>query len=199
MRFGSSFRSICLVACVTDARLIDAHSFCWMLVRLKMPSLPEPVIPLPQVLTGLCALETDLAPAETNTENAFATVKEKDFIRRDAEHRRLGRLAQEIAMKSEVKRLREAGYPCPEKAVQPVWDQPGYGFDILSCERDGNPRHIEVKAAHQSGERVSFFVQSMSGNKILKRRTIAFIWSSMLIRSTRLSVLLRKEEFRRII
>lgn len=40
-----------------DARLIDAHSFCWMLVRLKPPAAaPGPIIPLPKVVVGLQAV-----------------------------------------------------------------------------------------------------------------------------------------------
>lgn len=61
-------------------------------------------------------------------------------------------------MQSEMKRLREAGHPNPEEVVRPVWDEPGGGYDILSCERDGTLRYIEVKAARQSGEKVSFFM-----------------------------------------
>ena len=83
---------------------------------------------------------------------------ENHFAQRDIERRRLGRLAQDIALKSERRRLREAGHPNPEDAVQAVWDQPGRGYDILSCELDGTPRHIEVKAARLSGARLSFFL-----------------------------------------
>lgn len=147
------------ITSLKGVRLIDAHSFCWMLVRMKMPPLPSPVvIPLPKVLTGFQILMTDLATAETNTEIEFDTVDEKKFDQRDAERQRLGRLAQDIAMQSEMKRLREAGHPNPEEVVRPVWDEPGRGYDILSCERDGTLRYIEVKAARQSGEKVSFFM-----------------------------------------
>ena len=31
------------VAGVADARLIDAHSLCWMLVRMKLPTAPPSV------------------------------------------------------------------------------------------------------------------------------------------------------------
>ncbi|MBI1849632.1 MAG: hypothetical protein HYR85_04755 [Planctomycetes bacterium] len=38
----------------SDARLIDAHSFCWIRVRRELPeSEPPPVIPPPRVLTDL--------------------------------------------------------------------------------------------------------------------------------------------------
>lgn len=145
------------IAQLEDARLIDAHSFCWMLVRLKPPTAaPEPIIPLPKAVAGLQAVTVQaVQPSE---ETQFDVVDEQQFIQRDAERRRLGKLAQDIAIQSERKRLREAGHRNPEEAVRPVWDEPGRGYDILSCELDGTPRYIEVKAACQSSQKLSFFL-----------------------------------------
>jgi hypothetical protein len=56
---------------------------------------------------------------------------EKQFAQRDAERRRLGQLAQDIAIQSELKRLREAGYHNPEQTVRPVWDEPGRAEKFL--------------------------------------------------------------------
>lgn len=39
---------------VADARLIDAHSFCWMLVRLKLPAAAQSsTIPLPRAVGSI--------------------------------------------------------------------------------------------------------------------------------------------------
>ncbi|MCI1278944.1 MAG: DUF3883 domain-containing protein [Nitrospira sp.] len=140
-----------------DVRLIDAHSFCWILVRLKPPAAaPGPIIPLPKVLAGLQA--EPVKAGEPITKTKFDKVDEEEFGQRDAARRRLGKLAQDIAMLSEQKRLREAGHPSPEEAVQAVWNEPGRGYDIHSCELDGTDRYIEVKAARQSGQKLSFFL-----------------------------------------
>ena len=140
-----------------DVRLIDAHSFCWMLVRLKPPAAaPGPIIPLPKVLAGLQA--EPVKAGEPTTKTKFDEMDEEQFVQRDAARRRLGKLAQGLAILSEQKRLREAGHPSPEEAVQAVWDEPGRGYDILSCELDGAPRYIEVKAARQSGQKLAFFL-----------------------------------------
>lgn len=151
---------------VTEARLIDAHSFCWMLVRLKVPKPPPaPIIPLPVVISELDAFSPP--SGKTTPEAKPATVTEAEFEERDAQRRSLGRLAQEIALKSEVERLRNAGHKNPEKVVKPVWDEPARGYDILSCEVDGIPRHIEVKASRKSGKRFSFFLSRNEREKSL--------------------------------
>lgn len=159
------------IAGVTNARLIDAHSFCWMLVRMKLPAADSPVvIPTPKIISGLQAipLTTKSSSNESDAETGFGKMDEQQFVQRDAERRRLGRLAQDIAIQSECKRLREAGHPNPEQVVCPVWDEPGRGYDILSCEIDGTPRHIEVKAARQTGNDLSFF---LTQNEWSKSRT----------------------------
>jgi hypothetical protein len=140
-----------------DVRLIDAHSFCWMLVRLNPPAAaPGPIISLPKVVAGMQAAPVQVGEPATKTK--FNKVDEEQFLERDAARRRLGKLAQDIAIQSERKRLREAGHLSPEEAVRPVWDEPGRGYDILSCEMDGTPRYIEVKAARQSGQKLSFIL-----------------------------------------
>ena len=127
-----------------------------MLVRLELPASPPERIPLPEELSDLQLITPRLQP--TDEDKAFDVLDEDYFAQRDIERRRLGRLAQEIALKSERRRLSEAGHPHADDAVHAVWDQPSRGYDIQSCELDGSPRHIDVKAARQSGTRFSFFL-----------------------------------------
>jgi hypothetical protein len=154
---------------IADARLIDAHSFCWMLIRLKLPTIsPELVIPLPKAVTNVKPFVS--TPMLSADEGEYAVMDEEEFIRRDMQRRRLGRLAQYIALQSEQRRLREAGHPNPEKAAKPVWKEPKRGYDILSCETDGTPRHIEVKAIRAAGRKLSFF---LTQNEWKKSRALA--------------------------
>ena len=152
------------VASVEDTRLIDAHSFCWMLVRLKLPEAPPKAIISPP--KSLSNFEPAAPSACAHDQyNDFDTVTDKDFAKRDAQRRKLGRLAQDIALESERKRLHDEGHANPEAIAIPVWEQPGRGYDILSQEADGTPRHIEVKAARNSGEKISFFLSRNEWNK----------------------------------
>ena len=139
---------------IRDARLIDAHSFCWMLIRLKLPRpTQETVIPMPVMvssLKGVVVLESEIVQ-----DGKFTSVDEEDFFKRHLRNHQLGKLAQDIALRAEQRRLAKLGL-LDAKAVKPVWDQPSRGFDIFSCEHNGTDRLIEVKAARRSGERLSF-------------------------------------------
>ena len=147
---------------VRNARLIDAHSFCWILVRLEVVPPRVVTIPLPELIT-------DAGPAArkektTSGGTEFNELDDDWFSLRDANRRRIGKLAQEIALLSERARLRGNKHANAEAAVQAVWTQPGRGYDILSQEFDQTPRHIEVKAARRSVGKISFFVSANEWN-----------------------------------
>jgi hypothetical protein len=71
-----------------------------------------------------------------------------DFVRLDAENRRLGRIGEEWALEFEARRLTDVARR-PELVKRMVWvsnvEGDGAGYDIRSFEADGAPRLIEVK------------------------------------------------------
>jgi hypothetical protein len=151
---------------VNEARLIDAHSFCWILVRLKPPTPTTSVsIPLPQPLSLLSAVPQIDQTASVPTDDEYAIVDDDSYAKRDEQRRRLGRLAQEIALESERKRLRAANRPDLAENVKDVSNQPARGYDILSFETNGNARYIEVKVARRSGNNISFFLSENEWQK----------------------------------
>ncbi len=137
---------------IREARLIDAHSFCWMLVRLKISQTTKPIIPLPIAVTDIRHINVGLS--ELLDDGQFDPVDDDAFFEKHAKNHQLGKLAQYIALKSERKR---AKYADPD-AVQPKWKEPKRGYDILSREPDGTARYIEVKAGRNAGKTLSFFV-----------------------------------------
>ena len=154
------------VESVRDARLIDAHSFLWMLVRLKVSKANfKQVIPLPKSAASVQARALPRAadPGESGD------MSDEDFEKRNQQRRALGKVAQEIAFKSECRRLREDGRADLVDRVQDVSNRPTRGYDILSFELDGSSRHVEVKAARKSGRHVSFF---LSENERRKSQTL---------------------------
>lgn len=158
------------IAGIQEARLIDAHSFCWLLARLKPPATPTKVtISLPRPLDTFGAShqrDTAILPIDPAEARVMT---EKDFDIRAKEQRRLGRLAQDIAMRSEQERLRVADRADLAAKVKDVSNKPVLGFDIQSYETNGESRPIEVKAARNSANEVSFF---LSDNEWCKSRQI---------------------------
>jgi len=64
---------------IRDARLIDAHSFCWMLIRLKLPAATqEPVIPIPVLVSTLKTLA--ISESDIQQDREFTTVDEQHFL-----------------------------------------------------------------------------------------------------------------------
>ncbi len=73
-----------------------------------------------------------------------------DFVRRDAENRRLGRMGEEWVVEFEQRRLHdEARRPDLARKVEWIADTrgDGAGYDIASFNLDESPRLIEVKSA----------------------------------------------------
>lgn len=71
-----------------------------------------------------------------------------DFVRRDAENRRLGRMGEEWVVEFEQRRLHdEAKRPDLARKVEWIADTrgDGAGYDIASFDADASPRLIEVK------------------------------------------------------
>src|SRR5438874_9970262 len=66
---------------IGGARLIDAHSFCWILVRLEASERAVVVIPLPQAVIGLRPSIPN--KASVSDSNTFAQIDEAWFAGRD--------------------------------------------------------------------------------------------------------------------
>jgi hypothetical protein len=101
--------------------------------------------------SGFAAIQEDPPePVESPAPvwNPDARVVPIDFVRRDAENRRLGRLGEEFVLELERKRLHDdVGRADLVRRVE--WTSQergdGAGYDIRSFEPDGSVRYIEVK------------------------------------------------------
>jgi len=83
-----------------------------------------------------------------------------DFVRRDADNRRLGRLGEEFTVNLERRRLLDRGRDDLAKRVEWVSDTrgDGLGFDVVSFDEvDDSERLIEVKTT-KWGKQVPFIV-----------------------------------------
>ena len=115
-----------------DGQVLDPHQGPGHLVALSKleEKPPDPIRGAPRVW------------------NPAQRVVRVDFVRRDAENRRLGTLGEEFVLEVERKRLHDEARR-PDLAARVEWTADlrgdGAGYDILSFEPDGRSRYIEVK------------------------------------------------------
>ncbi|HYN10600.1 MAG TPA: DUF3883 domain-containing protein [Vicinamibacterales bacterium] len=104
----------------------------------------ERLIELPPEPIG----EAGVHIAERTAAAGTRVARKTDFVRLDAENRKLGRMGEEWTLEFEARRLTDVERR-PELAKRLVWvsdaEGDGAGYDIRSFNRDGSRRLIEVK------------------------------------------------------
>ncbi len=128
---------------IADARLLDAHSFCWILARHQDGATSAPLALEPATMRAFSGQLRTAEPAKPFTPRESAEIID---MAEEAEKRRAsGQIAEEIALNAEKQRLIDAGHADLAASVESVSDRPGLGYDIRSVEIDGTERFIEVK------------------------------------------------------
>ena len=132
-------------------RLVDAHTFCWMLVCLDVPP-NEAVLPLR--ILPLNPIAGD-APVRGGG-GSGTTQSELEDIQRN--QKRIGGLAQSIVLAAERQRLERIGRTDLAQRGRDVSDDGSLGYDIASFTSEGRSKPIEVKAAAKRGNDLRFFL-----------------------------------------
>lgn len=149
-------------------RLIDAHSFCWMLRALPAPKATKAVIP-------------EIRPWKPSTGNAplrgaGGAISQSELEEIQTHQKRIGATAQAIVVEAERERLRKAGRKDLSEQVTDVSDNLSLGYDIASFTKDGGPKFIEVKAAAKRGAYgCRFFLSENERINALKRPDYYFV------------------------
>lgn len=130
---------------IADTRLLDAHSFCWVLSTAK--DVPQP---MQRIITGQEFQGEMLAPKGADKAAPAEHAATVDLDGNHAARLQAGKCAEGIALEHERERLRRAGQPNLANAVEDVSNRPAYGYDIRSFETDGSERCIEVKNVSKS-------------------------------------------------
>jgi hypothetical protein len=123
----------------------------------------------PEIGAGVRATDLVVPPPDLNVDGVAKPADDSqvrfyntDFVRRDAENRRLGRLGEEWVVEFEKRRLHDdARRPDLAQRVEWIADTrgDGAGYDISSFDGDESPRLIEVKTTG-SGKQFPFLVTS---------------------------------------
>jgi hypothetical protein len=121
---------------------------------------PVDAPPMPEAVSQLFEAPPEPLAASPLAWPPVQRVAHVDFVRRDAENRRLGSLGEEFVFELERRRLHDdARRPDLSKRVE--WTArdrgDGAGYDIASFNEDGSPRLIEVKTTGQ-GKSFPFYV-----------------------------------------
>ncbi len=126
-------------------RLLDAHSFCWLLINIDEPE--EVSGPRAQI-------------EEFDASTQLSGSKSKKDVDWEALHRAraaLGRLGEELALDAEKSRLTDAGHPDLAAKIHLVSEDHTKGYDLHSFETDGSDRLIEVKTMSEDRPAVRFY------------------------------------------
>jgi hypothetical protein len=130
------------------------------------------VIPLPEPATTIRPRIVSIT-TETECDENYEMSGE-DFDKLNQKRRAIGKVAQEIVLKSEHRRLCEGGRADLAEEIKDVSGQPAFGYDICSYELNGDQRHIEVKAARRTGRHVSFYLSANERRKSQKLKNYYF-------------------------
>lgn len=152
---------------IREVRLIDAHSFCWMLARLQIPDNgPSLRIPVIEPLGRVAILPDNRASLDARAGTDGNVV---DFEKLAKQRQEIGRMSEVIVIDAERERLRQAGCFDLAKRVESKSENHGLGYDVLSFDEDGAPRQIEVKTAQCISGKISFH---LTENERKKSRTL---------------------------
>jgi hypothetical protein len=128
---------------IEQVRLIDAHSFVWMLAR---------GVPVEGPLRTITPTEAEEPVPPTRNAPLI------DWEQWAAACRLNGKLAEELVEKRELERLESAGRPDLAAKVRIVSEDHRLGYDVWSVELTGEPRHLEVKSARREDGCAIFYV-----------------------------------------
>ena len=150
---------------VSGVRLLDAHSFCWMLAGL----VERAGVPVVESEPSMVRWVPRSAPFPEREGVPSTEAQPVDFDRIMRRRKKFGARAEGIVLRAERERLRAAGLEELASNVQVVSDRPSLGYDIASFTLDGKPKPIEVKGVARRGEVLRFF---LSENERVRSREL---------------------------
>ncbi len=126
---------------VPGNRLIDAHSFCWIMVSLW--DIEETPVEYTKIQAAPVA---STKPVFFENQNCAKQKTADDYIVEARRNQQIGAQAQFHVLRYEVERLSKQGRIDLAAQVEDVSSDPALGYDIKSFYADGSDKRIEVKA-----------------------------------------------------
>ena len=90
--------------------------------------------------------------------NKVRVKEDISYSEQQAISKKIGERGEELVLRNEIKKIKEWGLPNEtlSKVRRVSLESDDYGFDILSFDRDGNERYLEVKTTKTNGKNFSF-------------------------------------------
>lgn len=128
----------------------------------EMPAVPSSVTGFESALVEAPRLRVLKAPAATSQLSRSFTAAKRDYVAREARNSSLGKAGEEFVVGYERWRLIRNGLNELADKVEHVSASKGdgLGFDVLSFERNGRERFIEVKTTAFAKETPFFLTQT---------------------------------------
>jgi len=149
-----------------DITLLDAHSFLWIYgdqfdtrknKTITNTTKENENNTIPEKQEKKERIDKPYQPRKAVDLNDLSENKpEIDFIEQHRKQIEIGKLAEDVVVKNEKESLKD--FPDLAKNVRPVAHNPKLGFDIISWEKDGTQKQIEVKAISEKSNFKSFIL-----------------------------------------
>lgn len=105
-------------------------------------------------------------PASPNASTRKLSPK-KDYIKKQIHNKILGDSGEQKVLEEEKLRLKRAGKHQLARIAHIV-DSDAYGYDIVSFNEDGTPKHIEVKTSTSTSDDISFHITAYEIQTLLE-------------------------------
>ncbi len=121
----------------------------------------------PEIITAAKIMPRDIHETQQRKE---ARPYKTDYTERSRSNAITGSKGEELVLKHEVERLTKSGYKdLADKVNRVSVDDDSKGYDVLSFEKDGKERYIEVKTSTSKSNTIRFF---MSQNEYSAARNL---------------------------
>lgn len=127
--------------------------------------------------TNLCVLDEPITEATEEIElniadnptmgsksksisNKVRAKEDIDYSEQQAISQKIGDRGEELVLRNEIEKIKQWGLPNEilSKVRRVSLESDDYGFDILSFDKDGNERYLEVKTTKTNGKNFSFIL-----------------------------------------
>lgn len=111
-------------------------------------------------------IELNIADSQTITSksksnsNKVRTKEDINYSEQQAISQKNGDRGEELVLRNEIEKIKQWGLPDEilSKVRRVSLESDDYGFDILSFDKDGNERYLEVKTTKSNGKNFSFIL-----------------------------------------